>query len=75
MNGVKSIFASVTFWSSTFGLLGAVYPKALMILGLNSTNQDAVIGLIVAIVGWAGAVYGRLHVTRVATLTGNPPKD
>jgi hypothetical protein len=49
-----------------------VYPKALVVLGLNATNQDAVIGLIVAIVGWAGAVYGRLHVTKEATLTGNP---
>jgi hypothetical protein len=72
MDGVKSIFSSVTFWSSTFGLIGAVYPKALVVLGLNATNQDAVIGLIVAIVGWAGAVYGRLHVTKEATLTGNP---
>lgn len=72
MNDVKSIFSSVTFWSATLSLLGAVAPKALPILGITPTNQDTVVSLLVAVVGWGGAVYGRMRASKAVTLTGKP---
>jgi hypothetical protein len=70
MNGTKSIFTSVTFYGTVLMALGAISPKLYAALGI--TDPGAAAQILVTLVGWGIAVYGRLRAKKLATITGKP---
>lgn len=70
----KSIFQSVTFWSSVLVALAIAFPSVAAKFGLTSANAAVDAQWIVGAIGTVGVWYGRLTAKQVVTITGaNPP--
>lgn len=72
---VKSIFTSVTFWGALITMCAALFPTIFVAIGLDPNSSAIYAQKIVAGIGTAIAIWGRLRARQVATVTGAPPKD
>ena len=60
MNGVKSIFASKTFWFAIGTFWAAVLPSVQTCASENRPpTQTEIVGLITVLITTAGTIYGR----------------
>jgi len=63
MNDTKSPFASKGVWGSALAIAGVALPKLLPLLGFDAGESAAIVDLVgqlVAVIGGALALYGRL---------------
>ena len=68
----KSIFQSTTFWGAVVSMFGVLAPGIYSKV-FGAASQPAIVGDIMAGIGFIVTVYGRFTAKQVVTLTGGPP--